>query len=80
MTPEGHHIALMHHTPDYGHLRWTVDTPEDLELVRTIVSRFPPNDHFSWKDVLDLFEREPDLAQINSRVQHKTHLDIDSRA
>ena len=57
MTPEGHHIALMHHTPDYGHLRWTVDTPEDLALVREIVSHFP-DDTFSWQDILALVQEQ----------------------
>ena len=79
MTPEGHHIALLHHTPDYGNLRWTVDTPEDLQLVREIVSRFP-DDTFTWKDVLALIQREPALSKINSSIQHKTHLDTDERS
>jgi spore coat polysaccharide biosynthesis protein SpsF len=79
MTPEGHHIALLHHTPDYGHLRWTVDTPEDLQLAREIASRFS-TDTFSWKDILTLVESEPALQQINARVQHKTHLDVDDRS
>jgi len=79
MTPEGHHIALLHHTPDYGHLRWTVDTPEDLDLVRKIVSYFP-DDVFTWQDVLTLVQNKPELTQLNARVQHKTHLDVDSRS
>jgi hypothetical protein len=29
--------------------------------------------------VLDLFEREPHLASINSQVKHKTYLDVDER-
>ncbi len=78
MTPEGNHIALMHNTPDLGHYRWTVDTPADLELIRTIASRFP-DDTFSWRDVLALVQREPELCEINARVQHKTHLDTDHR-
>ena len=64
MTPEGHHIALLHHTPDVGHLRWTVDTPEDLKLVREIASRFSV-DTFGWKDILALVQSEPALTQIN---------------
>jgi len=78
MTPKGHHIALMHHTPDYGHLRWTVDTPEDLALVRAIASYFH-DDAFSWLDILALLKREPSLSQINAHVRHKTHLDVDDR-
>lgn len=79
MTEEGHHIALLHHTPDYGHLRWTVDTTEDLELVRKIVSFFP-NDDFTWHDVLSLVQNKPELSQINAQVLHKTHLDFDIRS
>lgn len=64
---------LVHHEPDYGHLRWTVDTPEDLELVRRIFEHFDGRDDFSWTEVLDLFRRRPDLARINARVRHKRH-------
>jgi spore coat polysaccharide biosynthesis protein SpsF len=78
VTPVGHSIALMHHSPDYGHLRWTVDTIEDLELVRAIVSHFP-DDVFSWLDVLRIVKDNPELNQINAHVQHKTHLDVDDR-
>ena len=79
VSPQGFNIALMHHAPDYGHLRWTVDTPEDIELVRKIVTYFP-DDTFSWLDVLQLVQKHPELSQINNQVKHKTHLDIDSRA
>ncbi len=74
MTPEGQHIALMHHTPDYGHLRWTVDTPEDLQLAREIAARFP-DDTFTWQDILALVRQHPELTEINARVRHKTQLD-----
>ena len=56
-------VMHLHHVPDYGALRWTVDTAEDLELVRQIYSRFPGRDDFSWLEVLALFEREPELAR-----------------
>ena len=79
ISSQGFNIALMHHTPDYGHLRWTVDTPEDIELIRKIVTNFP-DDTFSWLDVLQLVQKHPELTRINSQVQHKTHLDIDARA
>lgn len=80
MTLDGLHIALLHHDPDYGRLRWTVDTPADLELVRAIVAHFDSRDDFTWQDVLAIFEREPELAQINASVRHKTHLDVDDRS
>jgi spore coat polysaccharide biosynthesis protein SpsF len=72
-------VLLLHHDPDYGSLRWTVDTAADLELVRAIAGRFPGRIDFSWLEVLQLFEREPHLAAINASVQHKTLTDIDER-
>jgi spore coat polysaccharide biosynthesis protein SpsF len=64
---------------DYSRHRWTVDTPEDLELVRRVYSYFNGGDTFSWKEVLELVEREPWLAKINSEVVHKTEYETDSR-
>lgn len=51
--------------------RWTVDTPEDLEFVRAVYSRFR-HDSFSWSDALKLMEREPQLAEINREVEQKS--------
>jgi spore coat polysaccharide biosynthesis protein SpsF len=79
LTPKGHTIALMHHSPDYGNFRWTVDNPEDLNLVRTIASNFK-KDSFTWKEVLGLVQMKPELNQINAHIQHKSHLDVDDRS
>ena len=79
-SPRGFNIALLHHTTDFGDYRWTVDTPEDLEFMRQVYSRFDDRDDFSWTEVLDLVHDEPDLMKINSGVQHKTLKDIDKRA
>ena len=79
-SPRGFNIALLHHTTDFGDYRWTVDTPEDLEFIRQVYSRFNGRDDFSWKEVLNLVHDEPDLMKINAGVQHKTLKDIDKRA
>jgi spore coat polysaccharide biosynthesis protein SpsF len=80
VSPRGFRIALLHHTTDFGDYRWTVDTPEDLEFMRQVYSRFDGRDDFTWKEVLDLVHNEPDLMKINAGVQHKTLKDIDKRA
>ena len=54
-----------------SHLRWTVDQPEDLELIRQIYARFTTNT-FSWRQVLDLFKEHPELAEINRHVEQFT--------
>ncbi len=80
ISPRGFKIALLHHITDFGDYRWTVDTPEDLEFMRQVYSRFDGHDDFSWKDVLDLVHSEPQLMEINASVKHKTLKDIDKRA
>jgi len=78
-SPRGFRIALLNHTTDFGDYRWTVDTPEDLEFMRQVYSRFDGRDDFSWKEVLDLVHDEPQLMEINAGVKHKTLKDIDER-
>jgi spore coat polysaccharide biosynthesis protein SpsF len=71
--------VLIHHEKDYGMLRWTVDTPADLDLICEVYARFAGRDDFTWLDVLALFEREPELARINAEVKHKGLYDVDER-
>jgi len=78
-TPGRFKILRIDYEKDYGDMRWTVDTPEDLELVRQVFARLATTPDFTWLDVVDLFEREPQLALINSQVKHKTYLDVDER-
>jgi spore coat polysaccharide biosynthesis protein SpsF len=77
--PERFRILLINHPVDYGALRWTVDTADDLELLRQIFAHFENRDDFSWLDVLDLVQHQPELAQINARVQHKDYRAADER-
>lgn len=70
---------VLNYPVDYGHLRWTVDTPEDLILVRRIFRRMAAVPNFTWLDVVALVEREPQLMQINAGVKHKTMFDVDDR-
>jgi spore coat polysaccharide biosynthesis protein SpsF len=68
-------VLRIDHEPDYGHLRWTVDTLEDLEFVRQVYAFFGGRDDFSWLDVLELIENKPELMEINAGVRHKALLD-----
>ncbi|MBI3160585.1 MAG: glycosyltransferase family protein [Chloroflexi bacterium] len=77
-NPELFNILHIRHTPDYGHLRWTLDTPEDLAFLRAIVAHFP-DDSFSWLDVLTLVQEHPELSAINAAVRHKDYREVDDR-
>jgi spore coat polysaccharide biosynthesis protein SpsF len=64
---------------DLGSLRWTVDTPQDLELVQQVFAHFAPRTNFTWRDVLALFDLHPELAALNAGTPHKSYLDVDKR-
>lgn len=64
---------------DLSHLRWTVDTPEDLELVRRLYGHFGNRDDFAWQDVLALVEQNPSLSAINTHVRQRTSGEGDDR-
>lgn len=69
--PEKFRLGSLSGKTDYSRYRWTVDTQEDLTLLRAIYSRFGNRDDFVWRDVLHLMEREPELAELNSQVVQK---------
>ena len=56
---------------DYSQHRWTVDTPEDLAVMRAIYERLGWKGDFSWRDVLALFDDAPELAALNRGVAQK---------
>jgi spore coat polysaccharide biosynthesis protein SpsF len=55
-------------------LRLCVDESADLELVRTVLERLKPREPESLdvRDVVDLLDREPDVAAINAAVTQRT--------
>ena len=50
--PQIFKLASLSGAVDYSRYRWTLDTREDLELLRAIYSRFDGGDDFSWQEVL----------------------------
>ncbi len=68
--PEKFKLHAVSNDADYSHMRWTVDTPEDLVLVRKIYGHFG-NDAFSWHDVIKLLENHPEWLEINKHVVQK---------
>ena len=69
--PELFRLASQQGDRDYSRYRWTLDTAEDLELIRTIVDRFNDRDDFNWHEVIALMEREPELVRLNAHVIQK---------
>jgi len=61
------HIIDQHDNSD---LRWTVDTPQDLELIRHIYRDLNLNERIgSYQDVLDYVRANPILSQLNAGIE-----------
>ena len=71
LRPDLFRIDHILHSEDLSHLRWTVDTQEDLELVRLIFQHFG-GDGFSWKDVIPVLAEHPGWSEINQAIPQKT--------
>ena len=70
---EGRFRVYLHHAPvDLGDVRITLDTFDDLALLRAIADRMGGRDDFGWFELIDLLEREPELRLINAGVQQKS--------
>jgi glutamate-1-semialdehyde 2,1-aminomutase len=53
---------------DVSNERWTVDEPEDLELIRQIFRNFAPRRDFGWAEVLALRSQHPELFNVNRHL------------
>ena len=52
-----------------SNFRWTVDDPEDFEVISNVFKYFKPNIYFSWKDVLKLYNEKSELFIANSNTK-----------
>jgi glutamate-1-semialdehyde 2,1-aminomutase len=50
---------------DLSSERWTVDQPQDLEVVRRVFEHFAPRRDFGWLEVMALQERQPEIFELN---------------
>ena len=66
--PERFKVGCLASEKDYSSMRWTVDNPEDLELVRDIYrALYEKNPCFGLEDVLGYLKDTPGLMEKNAR-------------
>ncbi len=68
--PELFEMGTIERRDDRSALRLTVDHPCDLDLIRAIWSRLFPDhgSHFGLERVLEVLDREPELAALNAHI------------
>lgn len=70
--PERYRVAQVTQKEDWSEYRWTVDTPEDFELIRRIIEAlYPANPQFNRFDAMALLDRHPDWRQLNEAIRQK---------
>ena len=60
-------IASKQNEVDISSSRWTVDEPEDLEVIRAVVDHFEGRSDFTWQQVYALQMKSPNLFIANTR-------------
>ena len=60
-------LGQKQHQVDLSSMRWTVDEPEDLQVIRGVVSHFGGRSDFSWEQVLELAHQQPHLFASNAK-------------
>ena len=65
---EKYRVGEFKNNEDLSHMRWTVDEPEDFELVTKIYeSLYLNKPAFTMNDILDLIKNNPDWLKINQQ-------------
>lgn len=55
---------------NHGDFRICVDTPEDFELIRSLIETYHA-DQMSYNEIENLLEKHPELVAINSHIEQK---------
>ncbi len=72
MHPERYRMQNVAFESDQSGHRWTVDTPEDFELIRLMLEAFyVAKPRFTLEDCLEVSSQHPEWSKINKQVKQK---------
>jgi spore coat polysaccharide biosynthesis protein SpsF len=69
-------VAALASEEDFSRYRWTLDTVQDLRLIRAIYAHFSNRDDFGWREIAALMLRSPEIATLNSDVVQKMMYEV----
>lgn len=79
-APGRFRTALFHPEIDRSELRLTVDTPDDLALVRAVLAAIEGDPEASaLATVARLLDQHPEVRELNASVRQKSYLDVSQR-
>ena len=55
---------------DLSKLRWTLDEPEDFQVISRVFEHFSPSISFTWEDILELKNNCPDIFLDNQFIEN----------
>jgi spore coat polysaccharide biosynthesis protein SpsF len=74
--PDRFRVQGLDNDVDLSRMRWTVDEPEDFELVRQIYEAlYPANPAFTTQDILALLAARPELLELNRKFRRNEGLE-----
>jgi 2-polyprenyl-3-methyl-5-hydroxy-6-metoxy-1,4-benzoquinol methylase/predicted RNA-binding Zn-ribbon protein involved in translation (DUF1610 family) len=73
-------VKIVETEPNLGHLRFTIDTEEDLQVARAIYAAFDNRDDFSLAELLEQNALHPQWQASLAGVRHKSLTEVDTRA
>lgn len=72
--PQIFRVANVTYHEDQSKHRWTVDTPEDFELIKRILENlYPQKPTFLLQDCLTVIKENPDWQELNAHINQKEY-------
>jgi len=68
-APGRFNTGSMQYIKDLSGLRWTVDELADFNVIERVFQHFAPSLDFSWTDVLDLQQQQPEIFNSSGWVK-----------
>jgi len=62
-------LANYSNKTDLSGERWTVDDPQDIEVIENIINHFAPDIDFTWRDVIQLKQSHPEYFAANRSIK-----------
>ena len=67
-------LGQVNYFENHSEHRWTVDTPEDFELIKRIIEAIHPfKPEFSLEECLGLLSQNPEWSMINQHIEQKQY-------